>query len=48
VGGATSAALSWTFFYSSSTRTKPSFVTYNVTYSNFCANTSVQFTNDSI
>ena len=41
VGGATSAKLSWTFTYSSTTRTKPSFVTYNATYSNFCANTSV-------
>ena len=45
VGGANSASLSWTFTYSSPTKTKPDFVTYNVVYSNFCANTSVKFTN---
>jgi hypothetical protein len=46
VNGATSASLSWSFTYPSSTSTKPSFVTYTVNYSNFCTGTVVKFSNE--
>lgn len=44
--GATSATLSWSFIYSSSTRTKPDQATYKVSYNGgTCANLSQTFTN---
>jgi hypothetical protein len=44
--GATQAALSWSFTYSNSTRTKPSGVTYKAVYTGgSCTSTTQTFTN---
>ncbi|RYY89650.1 hypothetical protein EON63_00290 [archaeon] len=44
--GATSASLKWSFKYDSTTRTKPSSVTYSATYSGgTCADTTQTFAN---
>ena len=44
--GATSAKLSWTFSYESSTHTKPNGVTYKAVYSGgSCQDTTQSFTN---
>jgi hypothetical protein len=46
VGGASSASLSWTFTYASTSHTKPDSVTYKATFSGgSCANLSQVFSN---